>query len=81
MTLSTGLMMHPIISLPLTQLMKCIITGIEKFLLCLCNIDARQKVKFTLTMYFAVIISFQIFLTQSWESKRLSENENIGEDR
>ena len=80
MTLSTGLMLHPIVALPLIRLMKLIITGIEK-LLGLCKIDARGKLKFTLTMYFAIIISFQIFLTQSWESKRLSENEKHGDDR
>ena len=74
MALSTGMMLHPIISLPMVSLIKSIITGIEK-VLGLCRIDARHKLKFTLTMYFAMILSFQIFLTQSWESKRLSEHE------
>ena len=80
MVLSTGMMLHPIISLPLVTLIKPIITGIEK-VIGLCRIDARHKLKFTLTMYFAMILSFQIFLTQSWESKRLSENEKHGDDR
>ena len=60
--------MHPIVSLPLSSLMKLIINGIER-LLGLCRIDARHKLKFTLSMYFAMIISIQIFLTQSWELK------------
>jgi hypothetical protein len=80
MTLSTGLMLHPIISLPLIRLMKLIITGIEK-LLGLCRIDARHKLKFTLTMYFAMIISIQIFLTQSWELKSQDVNKDLGDDR
>ena len=80
MTLSTGLMLHPIVSLPLSSLMKLIITGIER-LLGLCRIDARHKLKFTLTMYFAMIISIQIFLTQSWELKSQDVNKDLGDDR
>ena len=68
MTLTTGLMLHPIVSLPLSSLMKLIITGVER-LLGLCKIDARHKLKFTLSMYFAMIILIQMFLTQRWELK------------
>ena len=68
MTLTTGLMLHPIVSLPLSNFMKLIINGIER-LLGLCRIDARHKLKFTLSMYFAMIILIQIFLTQCWELK------------
>ena len=68
MVLSTGMMLHPIISLPLVSLIKSIMTGIEK-VIGLCRIDARHKLKFTLSMYFAMIILIQMFLTQRWELK------------
>ena len=80
MTLSTGLMLHPIVALPLIRLIKLIISGIEK-LLGLCKIDARHKLKFTLTMYFAMIISFQVFLTQSWASISQNVKAKHGDDR
>ena len=76
MTLSTGLMLHPIVALPLIRLIKLIISGIEK-LLGLC----RDKLKFTLTMYFAMIISFQVFLTQSWASISQNVKAKHGDDR
>ena len=65
---STGLMLHPIISLPLICFIKSMITGIRK-LASKCRIDAIHRFKFTLTLYFAMILCFQIFLTQSWELK------------
>ena len=80
MTLSTGLMLHPIVALPLIRLIKLIINGIEK-LLGLCKIDARGKLKFTLTMYIAIIITFQVFLTQSWASISQNVKAKHGKDR
>ena len=80
MTLTTGLMLHPIVSLPLSSLMKLIITGVER-LLGLCRIDARHKLKFTLSMYFAMILLIQMFLTQSWELKFQDVIARNGADR
>ena len=77
---STGLMLHPIISLPLICFIKSMITGIEK-LASKCKIDARHKFKFTLSLYFAMIICFQIFLTQSWELKFQDVIAGNGADR
>ena len=66
--------MHPLISLTINQFITSMITGIEK-ILGQCRIDARHKFKFTLTMYFALIISFQIFLTKSWETETENQEE------
>jgi hypothetical protein len=73
-------MLHPIVALPLIRLIKLIINGIEK-LLGLCKIDARGKLKFTLTMYIAIIITFQVFLTQSWASISQNVKAKHGKDR
>ena len=56
------------------------ITGVEK-LASKCKIDARDKFKFTLTLYFAMIICFQIYLTRSWELKYQDINAANGADR
>ena len=80
MTLTTGLMLHPIVSMPLSSLIKLIITGIER-LLGLCGIDARHKLKFTMSMYFAMIILIQMFLTQRWELKFKDVKSGYEDDR
>ena len=75
---STGIMLNPLVSIPLSIAIESIIVGMKKLLIeKLLKKKSKTKspqprFKFTLSFYIALVLSIQIYLSHSWDTVRQS---------
>ena len=83
---STSIMLNPLVSIPLSIAISSVFAGMKKLLIeKLLNKKSKSespqpRLKLTLTFYIALLLSIQIYLSQSWDTVRESAIGELGND-
>ena len=69
--MSICFMLNPIVAIPISFSMAKILDGIQHVIKKICNSPSSEgRLKFTMSAYFAIICTVQIYLTKQWDAVR-----------